>query len=40
MYVARTGQVLMVLHIFVKKTPKTPRKAINTALNRLREIEL
>ena len=27
-YVARTGQRLTVLHVFTKKTQKTPRKAI------------
>ena len=37
-YVARTGQRLTVLHVFVKKTQKTPRKAIDTALARLRSI--
>lgn len=39
LYVARTGQILIVLHVFVKKTQKTPRNAIETALNRLQEIE-
>ncbi|MFC4298008.1 type II toxin-antitoxin system RelE/ParE family toxin [Castellaniella hirudinis] len=39
LYIARTGQVLAMLHVFVKKTQKTPRKAIDTALARLQEIE-
>lgn len=37
-YVARTGQVLTVLHVFSKKTQKTPRKAIDTAHERLRRL--
>lgn len=37
-YVARTGKVLTVLHVFRKKTQKTPRKAIDIALERLRSI--
>ncbi len=39
LYVAHTGQTLIVLHVFVKKTQKTPRNAIETALNRLQEIK-
>ena len=38
-YVAATGQRLMVLHVFVKKTQATPRRAIETALARLKELE-
>lgn len=37
-YVARTGKRLMVLHVFIKKTQKTPRKAIETAHARLRSL--
>lgn len=37
-YVARTGQRLTVLHVFTKKTQKTPRKAIETAQARLRSL--
>lgn len=37
-YVARTGKVLTVLHVFSKKTQKTPRKAIDTARERLRRL--
>lgn len=37
-YVARTGQRLTVLHVFIKKTQKTPCKALETARNRLRRL--
>ena len=36
-YVTRTGQRLIVLHVFVKKTQKTPRRAIETAHARMTE---
>lgn len=36
-YVTRTGQRLVVLHVFVKKTQKTPRRAIETAYARMKE---
>ena len=38
-YVAASGRRLVVLHVFVKKTQKTPRHAIETALARLKELE-
>jgi len=38
-YVAASGQRLIVLHVFVKKTQATPRRAIETALARLKELE-
>lgn len=38
-YVAASGKRLIVLHVFVKKTQKTPRHAIETALARLKELE-
>jgi len=38
-YVARTGKVLMVLHVFIKKTQKTPRKNIEIAYERLRSLD-
>lgn len=38
-YVARTGQRLIVLHVFTKKTQRTPRAAIAAATARLRRIE-
>lgn len=37
-YVARTGKTLTVLHVFIKKTQATPRKAIDTAYARLRSL--
>lgn len=37
-YVARAGQRITVLHVFSKKTQKTPRKAIETANARLRSL--
>jgi len=37
-YVAASGKRLIVLHVFVKKTQKTPRHAIETALARLKEL--
>jgi phage-related protein len=38
LYVARTGQRLVVLHVFVKKTESTPRAAIATAWERWRRL--
>src|SRR3546814_14086179 len=38
LYVARTGKLLMVLHVFVKKTQKTSRKNIEIAYERLRSL--
>jgi phage-related protein len=37
-YVAQTGKQLLVLHVFIKKTEKTPRRALKTAAERLRRI--
>ncbi|WP_295388861.1 type II toxin-antitoxin system RelE/ParE family toxin [uncultured Thiodictyon sp.] len=37
-YVARTGRRLTVLHVFVKKSQKTPRLALATARARLRRL--
>ena len=37
-YVARSEQRLTVLHVFIKKTQKTPRRAIETALARQRSM--
>lgn len=37
-YTAASGQRLIVLHAFVKKTQKTPRHAIEIALRRSKEI--
>ncbi|CAM5789690.1 type II toxin-antitoxin system RelE/ParE family toxin [Castellaniella caeni] len=38
-YVARTGRVLRMLHVFVKKTQKAPRKNIEIAYERLRSLD-
>ncbi len=38
-YAAVRGRRLLVLHVFVKKTQTTPRKAIETALRRLDDTE-
>ncbi len=37
-YVAATGKRVVILHAFVKKTKKTPKKNINIALSRLKEV--
>jgi phage-related protein len=37
-YVTVTGRRVVVLHVFVKKSQKTPRGALETARERLREI--
>ena len=37
LYVTRTGQRVVVLHVFVKKTQKTPWRAIEIAYTRMRE---
>ena len=37
-YVAQTGKQLVVLHVFIKKTEKTPCRALKTAAERLRRI--
>lgn len=36
-YAAVHGRRLLVLHVFIKKTQTTPRKAIETALQRLKD---
>ncbi len=37
-YIAATGQRLVVLHAFVKKTQRTPKRAIELAMRRAKEI--
>lgn len=37
-YVTATGQRVVVVHVFVKKTQKTPRREIETALRRAKEV--
>ena len=38
-YVKATGSRVVVVHVFVKKTQKTPRREIETALRRAKEVE-
>lgn len=37
-YVARSGKLSTVLHVFIKKTQKAPRKNIDIAYKRLRSL--
>ena len=37
-YVTASGRRIVVVHVFRKKTQKTPRREINTALRRAREV--
>ena len=39
-YVAAAGRRLVVVHVFIKKTEKTPRAAIETAMKRAMEAGL
>lgn len=39
-YVTATGRRLIVLHVFAKKSRKTPRKALSTARNRMRQVTI
>ena len=39
-YVATVGKRLVVLHAFIKKTAKTPRAALETAMRRAKEADL
>jgi phage-related protein len=38
-YVTAAGHRVVVVHVFVKKTEKTPRREIEIALRRAREVE-
>jgi phage-related protein len=38
-YVTARGRRVVVVHVFVKKTPNTPRREIEIALQRAREVE-
>jgi len=38
-YVATTGKRMVVVHVFPKKTEKTPRREIETALRRAKEVK-
>ena len=37
-YLTLTGQRIMIVHAFIKKTQKTPQSAIHIALERAKEI--
>ena len=38
-YVTATGYRVVVVHVFVKKTQKTPRREIEIALKRAKEVQ-
>jgi phage-related protein len=38
-YVTASGRRAIVVHVFVKKTQKTPRREIEMALKRAKEVE-
>ena len=38
-YAAVTGRRVIVLHVFVKKSPKTPRQALELARDRMKKVE-
>ena len=38
-YVTATGRRVVVVHVFPKKTQKTPRREIQTALRRAKEVK-
>jgi phage-related protein len=38
-YVTAVGKRIIIVHVFVKKTQKTPRREIITALKRAKEIQ-
>jgi phage-related protein len=38
-YVTITGRRVIILHVFVKKSDKTPRGALETARNRMKEVK-
>jgi phage-related protein len=38
-YVTASGRRVVVVHVFVKKTQKTPRREIETALRRAKEVQ-
>ena len=39
LYVTRHGRRILVVRVFTKKTPKTPRREINIALKRAKDIQ-
>ena len=38
-YITATGMRIVIVHVFVKKTQKAPRKEINQALKRAKEVQ-
>lgn len=38
LYVTMTGRRVVVLHVFVKKSQKTPRNALETARERMKQV--
>lgn len=38
-YVAIAGRRVIVLHVFVKKSPKTPRRALELARDRMKKVD-
>jgi phage-related protein len=38
-YVTAVGRRIVIVHVFTKKTQKTPRREIETALNRAKEVQ-
>jgi phage-related protein len=40
LYVTASGRRVVILHVFVKKSQKTPRKALAIARQRLKEVDL
>ena len=38
-YVTAKGRRIVIVHVFVKKTQKTPRRDLETALKRAKEVE-
>jgi len=39
-YVTASGRRVIVVRVFIKKTPKTPRRELDLALERAKEINL
>lgn len=37
-YCTKVGKRIIMLHVFVKKTQKTPRKELNLAMRRMKEV--
>jgi phage-related protein len=39
LYVTRRGRVIVIVHAFVKKTERTPRRELEIAIRRARELD-